>query len=103
MKKRSDPLTDAECEELWRSPPRVAGKPVYAFDPNNCCFDLRCATCGGRVWIGDEMHALEIGQEVGIAWYAPRFELPEEKDVMWVLVAGCVSEWGWYVEPKGGW
>lgn len=100
--KLDNPLTDAECEAIWRSPPRINGKPVFSYDPNDCCFDLTCTTCGGRVWIGDYYEELVEGQEVGIAWYAPRYEVPSSEDVMWVRVARD-SEGQWYVEPEGGW
>lgn len=29
------------------------GKYVFYMDPNDCCGDLECGTCGGRMWIGD--------------------------------------------------
>lgn len=88
----------------------VDGKPVFPVNPNDCCFDLGCEACGGRIWIGtnDQFDhprvEIWIGREVGISWYAPRYELPDPEKVMWVIVAGYDEEnESYYVEPKGGW
>ncbi len=99
--KLDKPRTDIECRELWENPPKIEDKPIFSYDPNDCCFNLNCETCGGRVWLG-ESNSIAIGDEVGIAWYAPRYESPEAQDVMWGIVAGKEME-SYYFEPEGGW